>query len=578
MTNVIKRQCDAPGCSKLPTFAMSGSRPIRCAEHRGQDMIRIRPQYRRLCDAEGCKTRPSYGIPGGRADRCAEHRKPGMVDVVSCRCTASGCGRLCTFGVAGGRASRCREHKDDGMVNVRCTRCDSMGCENISPRYGLPGNPGTRCAKHREPEMIDVYARRCSAPGCKSTKPSYRISGQQNAYCRKHKPPGAVSTRPICEYTGCTLTPTHGLPGAKVVRCIAHRLDRMIMRPCLCCIVDGCTVRPSFAFEGEKSRYCKAHKLPGMINVIGTDCSSSGCRTRPCFGYPGGRVECCKLHSTSEMVNLIAAHCVAEGCLSRPTYGVPGFAAILCAKHKEHAMVAYDGTSLSIIRNPSARCHCKEPATHGVTSPDRCENHRLPGDLNMVESPCVKCGIVFRLDPSTSQCIHCYTHSVHTPRLAKQREVRQFIDQTDLASYSSYDRVPLDLSTCGDKERPDFLWLDWGGVERAWALGLECDEHQHQNRTAVCEHARMVNIGQSLGRFMLWIRYNPDRYKPAHEKQQQVPKAERLAELVRHLRAVLTELPVHPSAYGAVLRLFFDGYDSTAPAIEWHELGPEPCV
>ncbi|MAA78251.1 MAG: hypothetical protein CL916_03250 [Deltaproteobacteria bacterium] len=73
----------------------------------------------------------------------------------------------------------------------------------------------------------------------------------------------------------------------------------------------------------------------------------------------------------------------------------------------------------------------------------------------------------------------------------------------------------------------------------------------------------MQNISQALGCFTLWIRYNPDDYK-ASSGSGQVALRERMVTLSRHIKEVLTRLPdgvdVERSS-GAVLWLFFDGYD-----------------
>ena len=85
----------------------------------------------------------------------------------------------------------------------------------------------------------------------------------------------------------------------------------------------------------------------------------------------------------------------------------------------------------------------------------------------------------------------------HTPRLAKQREVKQFLQhgcQGTVPPWTHYDEVPQELKQCGDRERPDFLWNDDG--KRGWCVILEVDEHQHQERPEFCECARMLNVSR----------------------------------------------------------------------------------
>jgi hypothetical protein len=268
------------------------------------------------------------------------------------------------------------------------------------------------------------------------------------------------------------------------------------------------------------------------------------------------------------MADVKSKRCEHPGCTTQPTYGVPGFAATLCAKHKEIPRFASDGvTRLCIIRHPKAKCGqsgCKEAATHGISAPQRCEAHTLPDDLNLVESPCKNCGLVFRLDPDSQKCEYCDAKTQHTARLAKQREVKQFLMHGcngTVPLWSHYDEIPPDLKLCGDRERPDFLWEDHDG-ERGWCVILEVDEHQHQERAEFCECARMMNVSQDLGCFTLWIRYNPDKYKPT--KGSQLSSKRRMKSLALYLREALSQLPkgVDMIGYGAVLRLFFDGFNS----------------
>jgi hypothetical protein len=197
----------------------------------------------------------------------------------------------------------------------------------------------------------------------------------------------------------------------------------------------------------------------------------------------------------------------------------------------------------------------------GIRNPERCDIHRYPDDLNLVEEPCAGCGLVWRLDPQSRKCEYCDPKTEHNPRLAKQREVKQYLEYgSKVPMWTSYDSIPGDLKTCGDRERPDFLW-----ELPAWCVVLEVDENQHFERPEFCECARMINITQSLGRPTLWIRYNPDSYKPGVLGQRQVGRKERLQLMGNCIKHAIERLPgevLGSERVGAVLRLFFDGFDS----------------
>ena len=343
------------------------------------------------------------------------------------------------------------------------------------------------------------------------------------------------------------------------------------------CEHSGCTIlNPVFGVEGGKARFCGTHKEAGMVDVKSKRCEHDGCTSQPVFGVEGGKACFCGAHKEAGMVDVRHKRCEHDGCTSQPSYGVPGFTATLCAKHKEIPRFSSDGvTRLCIIRHPKVKCGhpgCKEAATHGIRQPQRCEAHRLPDDLNLVESPCASCGLVFRIDPVSRKCEYCDPKTRHAPRLAKQREVKQFLQhEGTVPPWTHYDEVPQELKQCGDRERPDFLWNDDG--ERGWCVILEVDEHQHQERPEFCECARMLNVSQDLGCFTLWIRFNPDKYKPAQGLQ--LSSKRRMESLALYLKESLCHIPggvnLQDATCGAVLRLFFDGYDGTP---RWEPLAP----
>lgn len=139
------------------------------------------------------------------------------------------------------------------------------------------------------------------------------------------------------------------------------------------------------------------------------------------------------------------------------------------------------------------------------------------------------------------------------PRLAKQREVLQFLDH-EMAEfpYDSTDRTPQELKNCGRKERPDVMW------DRAdRVVILEVDENQHNDRPCECEQTRMMNVSQALGsERTVWIRYNPDSFS-GPESRRWSTRRKRHAVLKRWLQWALTSSLPHTIS---VVHLFFDGF------------------
>lgn len=60
------------------------------------------------------------------------------------------------------------------------------------------------------------------------------------------------------------------------------------------------------------------------------------------------------------------------------------------------------------------------------------------------------------------------------------------------------------------REGPGFVFVSNNGTHY---VILEVDEKQHKSCNVECECNRMVNIGQSLGQTVMFIRYNPNKYK-----------------------------------------------------------------
>ena len=188
------------------------------------------------------------------------------------------------------------------------------------------------------------------------------------------------------------------------------------------------------------------------------------------------------------------------------------------------------------MNNPNRKCHCRETATHGITQPERCEQHALPGDDNLIEKECRSCMLPCILN-AEGKCADCFAfESGKTPRLAKQREVLQFLDHqmTDFP-YDSSDRTTQELKDCDRRERPDVLW------DRAdRVVILEIDEDQHKDRPCECEQTRMMNVSQAYGcERTIWIRYNPDAFKSS-ESRRWVQRHRRHEVLRRWLKWALT--------------------------------------
>jgi hypothetical protein len=151
--------------------------------------------------------------------------------------------------------------------------------------------------------------------------------------------------------------------------------------------------------------------------------------------------------------------------------------------------------------------------------------------INLIERTCISCGLLEVVD-GNQMCGNCSPVLVRTARLAKQKMVQNWLDTAGVA-YKQTDRILPDSAACSVRSRPDFVF-DAG----THFVVLEVDEHQHQNY--VCESARMVNITSVLGLPTVFVRFNPDRYKPQHGRE--APFTKRRDTLLRVLRHQCAEL------------------------------------
>ena len=361
-----------------------------------------------------------------------------------------------------------------------------------------------------------------------------------------------------CEHPECTARPLFNLIGQKRGRfCKAHKTIEMVDLHHKQCEHPECTsLNPVFNLIGQKrGRFCKKHKTDEMVDLHNKQCEHPECTSNPVFNLIGQkRGRFCKVHKTDEMVDLHHKQCEHLGCTTGASYGFPGHGVSYCAPHHP----------IGTMKAPNRHCcQCREIATHGITQPERCEAHSLNGDDNLVEHACVKCTLpnILNADGLCTDCA-AWASGVR-PRLAKQREVLQFLDHymTEYP-YDSTDTTPQSLKNCDRRERPDVMW-DMGDR----VVILEVDEDQHRDRPCECEQTRMMNISQAIGcERTVWIRYNPDAFK-GDESRRWTSKAKRHGVLREWLVWALASTDPPPYTI-TVVHLFFDGFREGSVSIE----------
>ncbi len=101
---------------------------------------------------------------------------------------------------------------------------------------------------------------------------------------------------------------------------------------------------------------------------------------------------------------------------------------------------------------------------------------------------------------------------------------------------------------------------------------LECDEHQHRDRTCECEQTRMVNIAQVFGGTpVCFIRFNPDEYSPYDDSQDITPINKRYELVGDLIEEIMKNKAKIPAALASVIYLYYDGWSSIVEE-EWKVL------
>lgn len=501
---------------------------------------------KKLCQHPNCQTTALYGYDGSRPQYCSIHKEPGMINVKR-HCVCSGCPLNPNFGYPGKTPLYCSNHKLEGMIDIVHKRCQFDGC-NVFASFCLPGtsNP-IYCANHKESIMVNPKNKPCQHEGC-SKRAYYGQCGSNIAlYCTTHKIEGMSDLRhKMCAMTGCSKRPSFGAVGTQTaIYCAAHKEPGMVNVNNKKCKSPGCGKKPHFGHIGTKEAlYCADHKEPDMVDVAHQKCQEPGCKKTPSYGVIGNNKPThCSSHQTVGMVDLKHHKCQTPKCTIYASHGLPGQQPTHCLTHRE----------IGQIMNPTRRCqtdNCKNLAIYGYTKPSHCEEHKSTEEMDLIQKKCTQCGLTNVLD-KYGHCATCDPKIFNCVRMAKQKKVRDFFDYHHM-KYISYDKI-IDQGICG-KERPDFIF-DYG----THMIIIEVDEHQHESYQQDCENPRMINIGQSLGMPVLFIRYNPDKYKPSFgQVSNQEPQ--RLNSLKQQIEYWSTTcLPKDGCCY--VIYMYYDGDD-----------------
>jgi hypothetical protein len=365
--------------------------------------------------------------------------------------------------------------------------------------------------------MINVISPHCIINGCKN-HPIYNYIGQSSTlYCKEHKEPQMISIKKgICEANGCNIIANFNIIGAL------------------------------------KGKFCKKHKESEMIDIKNKTCEAKECRKQPIFNIKGeAKSKFCFEHKSDNMIDIRHRICDIDNCIIRAHYGWLSKQVSRCIQHMQKGM----------IKSPTKKCEinkCNNLGTYEENNKRYCDDHKTYNAKNLGIDICKTCGLDDIL--FNGNCITCDPSIIKIKELSKENRIRDILTALDITFI--HNKI-LESSSCG-KERPDFQ-IDCG----THFLYIEVDEHQHQSYLCECEQIRMINLVESRGMPVSFIRYNPDSYKVI--KGQSIITCEKREKyLIEYIKYAMEHSPLEYNAFANVLYLYYDYHDITN--IEWNTL------
>ena len=330
------------------------------------------------------------------------------------------------------------------------------------------------------------------------------------------------------------------------------------------CVHAGCATQATFGTLEGGATWCAAHKVDGAADQRSRICDVAGCARHAKLGVPGASVTHCAIHAGAGTKRHPRTRCAVTDCDAPAVFGHDGArrGGLHCNRHRE------DGELEQVLQRCGLRdavCQsCAQPAARYASrvgdEPRFCEDCKADSDVDVGG-----CGLPYFVNAS-GLCPMCDPHNVRRFFLKKQCYVRDRLLESDMSDFDGYDCL-VEKGDCG-LQRPDFWWE----AEAGHCVVLEVDENQHQSYASDCERIRMLNIAETLfQRPTVFVRYNPDRYKPrgsATLEDGQGPR-ERIQLLIDVLRKVRNKFPLPSedaiSVVGfrfrcMVVKLFFDGW------------------
>ena len=467
----------------------------------------------KYCKHDDCKIRASFGKVNSKlAEYCKDHSPADYVNVTSKRCKYIDCKKIPSYGKVNSKlAEYCKEHSPADYVNVKDKRCKYIDCKK-QPHFGKNNSKlAEYCKEHSPVDYVNVKDKRCKYIDCKKQPVYGKVNSKLAEYCKIHSPADYVNvTSKRCKYIDCKKQPVYGKVNSKL------------------------------------AEYCKIHSPADYVDVKHKRCKYIDCKKRPYFGKVNSKLaEYCKEHSPADYVDVKNKRCKHDGCNVRASYGLLFKEKTHCARHRKNNEFKKNNPKCTECKNMPFYTDKKD------NYPLRCEDHFIEGDVNIIETNCSNCNLLYYISEG-NMCNDCNTYRIRKYEHKKEIEIKQMFDENDI-KYDSHDKIVKDSCL---KYRPDFV-IDC----ITHFIVIEVDENQHKSYEQTCEKARMLNLAQGFGGApVVFIRYNPDSYKNHLGKNSRIGKKTRFNRLLQCVKSCKN---YQPKKLFNIIYLYYDGDDNT---------------
>lgn len=155
--------------------------------------------------------------------------------------------------------------------------------------------------------------------------------------------------------------------------------------------------------------------------------------------------------------------------------------------------------------------------------------------INVVESKCITCNLYYLYLDNNNKCETCNEHTLNRMMRYKEKSVGDYFNTKGITFSTENKTITPE---CNPKTRPDYFidLLTFGII-------IEVDENQHKSYDCECELVRMINIHEAYGNKLIFIRFNPDKYKNNKNEIIDLPKGKykKLLEIYRSLTLYMNQ-------------------------------------